>query len=74
VIFDLDGETPVVWAERGTSGHGPGFEDALQLNKPQIILQTRRVVLLDNEAATDRGSTESWPMGSSVGRKSPFDL
>jgi hypothetical protein len=51
VILDLDGEAFVMWIERWTSGHSPGFEDAIQL-QPQIVVQAPSIVLLDDEAAT----------------------
>jgi hypothetical protein len=53
MIFDLYGETLVVWVKRRPTGHGPGFEDAVQF-EPKIIVQPRGVVLLDDEAPAVR--------------------
>ena len=53
MILDLYGEAFVMWIERWTSGYSPGFEDASQL-QPQIVVQARSIVLLDDEAATAR--------------------
>lgn len=49
MILDLNGKTLVVWIERRTFGHRPGFEHAIEL-KPKIVMQSRRVMFLDDEA------------------------
>ena len=54
MIFDLDRKPFVMWVERGPFGHSPGFEDAIQF-EPQIVVQARGIVLLDDEAETGRG-------------------
>ena len=53
MIFDLDREPFVMRIERRPFRHRPGLENTIQL-KPQIVVQARRVVLLDDEAATAR--------------------
>lgn len=49
MILDLDGEALVGGVERWSPGHGPGFEDAVQL-QPQVVMQPRRIMFLDDEA------------------------
>ena len=49
VILDLDRQPLVVRIDRGTARHRPGLEDAVEL-EPEIVMQPRRVVLLDHES------------------------
>ena len=53
MIFHLDGEPLVMRIERRAADHRPGFEDAVEF-KTQIIMQQRRVMFLDDEAAPVR--------------------
>src|SRR5689334_23500187 len=55
MVFHFDCKPPVVRIERRSLGHSPGFKDAVVL-EPQIIVQARRIVLLDHEAQLFR-----WP-------------
>ena len=48
VILDLDRQPLVGGIERWTARHGPGFEDAIEL-EPEIVVQAGRVMLLDHE-------------------------
>ncbi len=50
MVLDLDRQPLVVRIERGPPGHGPGLEDAVEF-EPQIVMQARRIVLLDHEPA-----------------------
>ena len=49
VVVDLDGKALVVWIERRSLRHCPGFEHAIKL-KPKIVMQLGRIMLLDDEA------------------------
>ena len=49
MVFHLDCEALVAGIERGPLGNGPGLEDAVEL-QPKIIVQPRRVVLLNDKA------------------------
>ena len=49
MIFDLHRQPLVVRIERGAARDRPGFEDAVEF-QPEIVVQPRRVMLLDHEA------------------------
>jgi len=49
VVLDLDRKTLVVRIERWPARHGPGLEDAIEL-EPEIVKHPSRVVALDDEA------------------------
>ena len=49
MVLDLDRKALVVRIERGTARHGPGLEDAVEL-EAEVVVQARRVVPLDDEA------------------------
>ena len=49
VILNLDGEALITRIERRPARHGPGFEHPVDF-EAKVIVQTRRVVLLDDEA------------------------
>jgi len=53
VVLDLDGEPLVMWVEGRPFGNSPGFEDTVQL-QPQVVVQSRGIVLLDDEAPAVR--------------------
>ena len=65
MIFHLDRKALVVRIERRAFGHRPGFEDAVEL-KPQVVVQPRGVMFLDDEAPAVRRLDRSWPLGSCV--------
>ena len=71
MVFDLDREPLVTRIERRTFGDRPGFEDAVEL-EPQIVMQPRRVVLLDHKAKMLGGRELTSPVGSAVFVKSRF--
>ena len=48
MILDLDREPLVVRIERRPARHRPGLEDAVEF-EPKIIMQPRRIMLLDHE-------------------------
>src|SRR6202011_4603490 len=50
MVLDLDREPLVMRVERRSSRDGPGFENTVEF-EPQIVVQPRRVMLLDDEAA-----------------------
>ncbi|MBB4482288.1 hypothetical protein GGE46_004901 [Rhizobium etli] len=50
MVLDLDRQALVVWIERWTLGDGPALEHAVEL-EPQVVVQTCRIVLLNDEAA-----------------------
>ena len=49
MVLDLDRKPLVVRIERGPARHRPGFEDAVKL-QPEIVMQSRRRMLLDHES------------------------
>ena len=49
VILDLDGQALVVRIERGSARYRPGLEHAIEF-EPEIVMQPRRIVALDDEA------------------------
>ncbi len=53
MILHLDGQPLVARIERRTLGHRPGLEDAVEF-EPEIVMQSRRRMLLDHEAAALR--------------------
>ncbi len=53
MVLDLDSQALVVRIERRSFGHRPGLEDAIEF-EPQIIMQPRRVVFLNDEAPAVR--------------------
>jgi hypothetical protein len=48
VVLDLDGQALVVRITRGPARHGPGLEDAVEL-EAEVVVQAGRVVALDHE-------------------------
>jgi hypothetical protein len=48
MVLDLHREPLVVGVERRTFRHGPRLEDPIKL-QPQVVVQVRRRVLLDDE-------------------------
>src|SRR5256885_16184572 len=48
MVLDLDRQPLVMRIERRTARHRPGFEDAVEF-QTKIVMQPRRVVLLDHE-------------------------
>ncbi|MGY4356834.1 hypothetical protein ACVW0J_003327 [Bradyrhizobium sp. i1.7.7] len=53
MVLDLDRQPLVMRIERGSLGDRPRLEHAVEL-EPQIIVQSRRIVLLDHEAPLRR--------------------
>jgi hypothetical protein len=53
MTFDLGGKTIVVRIERRAFGYRLGFEHTIEL-KSEMIVQSRRVMSLDDEAAAVR--------------------
>jgi hypothetical protein len=53
--------------QRRAFSNRPGLEDAVQF-EPKIIVEPRRMMLLDDEASPLRGSTFASPLGSAVSR------
>src|SRR5262249_32931701 len=51
VILDLHRQPFFAWNEAGPARHRPALHDAVEL-EPQVVMQPRRRVLLDNEMAT----------------------
>jgi len=49
VVLDFDRKSLVMRIEGGSARHGPGLEDAIEL-EAQIVVQAPRFVALDNEA------------------------
>ena len=69
MVFDFDRQALVVGIERRTFCHRPGLEHAIQL-QPQIVMQARRGMFLDDEAKMLGRANGSCPLGSAVFVKS----
>jgi hypothetical protein len=48
MVLDFDRETLIGGIQGWAAGHGPGFEDPVEL-KSQIIVESSRRMLLDHE-------------------------
>ena len=70
MVLDLDRQALVMRIERGPSRHRPGLEHAVEF-EPKIVMEPRRIVLLDHEARPIRRPA-FWiaPLGSAVFAKS----
>ena len=51
MVLDLHREPLVVGVERGALRHSPGLEDPVEF-QPQVVVQMRRRMLLDDETET----------------------
>ena len=71
MVFHLDGEALVGGIVGGAASHGPGLENAVEL-EPQVVVQAPRRVLLYDEAQAFRGRDARSPLGSAVFEKSRF--
>src|SRR6266702_886343 len=49
MVLDLDRQPLVAWIERRPLRHRPGLEDAVEF-EPEIVMQTGRIMLLDDKA------------------------
>ena len=54
MVFDFDRKALVVGVEGRALGDGPGFEDAVEF-EPQVVMQVRCCMLLNDEAEALRG-------------------
>src|SRR5260370_32958784 len=57
MIFDMNGESLVVWVEARAARHRPAFHDAVEL-KPQIVVQPPRRMFLDHVSIAAARSEE----------------
>jgi hypothetical protein len=71
MVFDMNGKPLVGRIKTWALGDGPAFQGAIKL-KPEVIMQTRGVVFLDQIAKGAPTLATDLPLGSWVSLKSRF--
>jgi hypothetical protein len=73
MVLDVDGHPPVLWVERRSLGHGPAGQHAVDL-EPEVVVQPRRAVALDDEAPITGGRRSRADFACRLGRLAEIPL